>query len=185
MMTEISLNILDVTENSTRAGASLITITVEVNEGKNFLSVTIDDDGCGMSEEQLKSVMDPFFTTRSTRKVGLGVPFFKEAAEQTGGSFEIKSTVGKGTSVTATFVLDSIDRMPLGDISGVIHQLVVYHPETDFVYNYIFNDKSFTMDTREFREALGDIPFDTKEVSDFIMDFLKENKNITDDGKNI
>ena len=128
MMTEISLNILDVAENSTRAGASLVSITVSADTKADRLTVVIEDDGCGMTEEQLARVTDPFFTTRTTRKVGLGVPFFKEAAELTGGSFAIQSEPGKGTSVTAVFVLSSIDRMPLGDISATIHNLVVYHP---------------------------------------------------------
>lgn len=185
MMTEISLNILDVAENSTRANAKVVQITVEVNERNDLLTVVIEDDGCGMSEEQLEAVQDPFFTTRSTRKVGLGVPFFKEAALDAGGTFDIRSSLGVGTVVTATFQIGNIDRMPLGDITGVIHQLVVYHPESDFVYKYVFNDKSFEMDTREFREVLGDIPFDSKEVSDYIRDYLTENKLATDGGKNI
>ena len=90
MMPEISLNILDVAENSTRAKASLVTIIVDVQTSPDTLTVVIEDDGCGMSEEQLSAVTDPFFTTRTTRKVGLGVPFFKQAAESTDGSFSIK-----------------------------------------------------------------------------------------------
>ena len=121
MMTEISLNILDVTENSTRAGAKVVHITVDADEEKDLLTVIIEDDGCGMSKEQLASVKDPFFTTRSTRKVGLGVPFFREAALPAGGSFDITSEEGVGTKVTAEFQLSNIDRMPLGDITGTIH----------------------------------------------------------------
>ena len=185
MMTEISLNILDVAENSTRAKAKVVQITVDIDEAKDLLTVIIKDDGCGMSEEQLASVQDPFFTTRSTRKVGLGVPFFKEAALQANGSFNIESELSVGTTVTTTFQISNIDRMPLGDITGTIHQLVVFHPDTDFVYTYKFNDKSFTMDTREFREILGDVPLDSREVSEYIKEFLTENKQATDDGKNI
>jgi len=182
MMTEISLNILDVAENSTKAGAALVTITVEADFGADQLTVTIEDNGCGMTPEQVERVTDPFFTSRTTRKVGLGVPFFKYAAESTGGSFHIASTVGVGTTVTAVFTLSHIDRMPLGDISSTIHTLVVYHPDTDFVYHYRYNDKSFTMDTREFKEILGDISFDTPEISAYILDFLNENKLETDGG---
>lgn len=181
-MTEISLNILDVAENSTRAGASLVTITVAADFLSDRLTVTIADDGCGMSEEQVARVTDPFFTSRTTRKVGLGVPFFKYAAESTGGSFTITSEVGVGTTVTAVFVLSHIDRMPLGDISSTIHTLIVYHPNTDFIYTYRYNDRSFRLDTREFREILGDVPFDTPEISDYIMEYLKENKTDTDGG---
>ncbi|RGY95772.1 ATP-binding protein [Clostridium sp. AM58-1XD] len=182
MMTEISLNILDVAENSTRAGASLVNIRVEADTAADRLTVAIEDNGCGMTREQVEHVTDPFFTTRTTRKVGLGVPFFKYAAESTGGSFTIESEPGKGTTVTAVFVLSHIDRMPLGDISSTIHTLIVYHPETDFCYTYRYNSKTFTLDTRQFREILGNVPFDTPEISEYIMDYLSENKTETDDG---
>lgn len=181
-MTEISLNVLDVAENSTRAGAKLVTITVNADAAADRLTIIIQDDGCGMTEEQVSHVTDPFFTTRTTRKVGLGVPFFKYAAESTGGSFSIESQVGAGTTVTAVFGLSHIDRMPLGDISSTIHTLIVYHPETDFLYTYQYNDKSFTLDTRQFREILGDVPFDTPDVSSYIMEYLTDNKSETDGG---
>jgi anti-sigma regulatory factor (Ser/Thr protein kinase) len=182
MMTEISLNILDVAENSTKAGAALVTITVDADFEADQLTVSIEDNGCGMTPEQVERVTDPFFTSRTTRKVGLGVPFFKYAAESTGGSFQIESTIGVGTTVTATFTLSHIDRMPLGDINSTIHTLVVYHPDTDFVYHYRYNGKSFTMDTREFKEILGGISFDTPEISAYILEFLNENKLETDGG---
>lgn len=182
MMTEISLNVLDVAENSTRAGASLVEITVDADVAADRLSITIKDNGCGMTPEQVAKVTDPFFTSRKTRKVGLGVPFFKFAAESTGGSFTIESEVGTGTIVTALFVLSHIDRMPLGDISSTIHTLVVYHPETDFIYRYGYGGRSFTLDTREFRQVLGDIPFNTPEISSYINEYLTENKLETDGG---
>ena len=162
-----------------------MTITVSADTGNDRLTVVIADDGCGMTEEELARVTDPFFTTRTTRKVGLGVPFFKEAAELTGGSFDIRSVPGKGTVVTAVFVLSSIDRMPLGDISATIHNLVVYHPDTDFCYIYKYDGKSFTLDTRQFREILGDIPFDTPEISSYMMESLTENKLETDGGADL
>lgn len=182
MRTELSLNILDVAENSTRAGAGLVRITVDADFSSDRLTISICDDGCGMTKEQVEQVTDPFFTSRTTRKVGLGVPFFKYAAESAGGSFTIASVPGKGTDVTATFVLSHIDRMPLGDISSTIHTLIVYHPDTDFVYTYRYNKKSFTLDTRQFREILGDLPFDSPEISTYIMEYLTENKLETDGG---
>lgn len=182
MMTEISLNILDVAENSTKAGATLVTITVDADIDADRLTVIIEDNGCGMSAEQVSRVTDPFFTSRTTRKVGLGVPFFKYAAESTGGSFTITSKVGVGTTVTAVFVLSHIDRMPLGDISTTIHTLIVYHPGTEFVYHYRYKENSFTLDTREFREITGDVPFDTPEISSYILEYLQENKLETDGG---
>ncbi len=181
-MPEISLNVLDVAENSTRAGASLVTITIDADFTSDRLSIVIDDNGCGMTPQQVEQVTDPFFTSRTTRKVGLGVPFFKLAAESTGGSFTIRSEPGVGTTVTAVFVLSHIDRMPLGDINTTIHTLVIYHPDTDFVYRYRYNDRSFTLDTREFRQVLGDIPFASPEISAYIMDYLSENKLETDGG---
>jgi len=180
MMTEISLNILDVAENSTRAGASLVTILIDISNADDTLKVVIADDGCGMTPEQVAKVTDPFFTTRTTRKVGLGVPFFKMAAESSGGSFEIVSEVNVGTTVTAIFGLTNIDRMPLGDITSTIHNLIVYHPDTDFLYRYTVDDRSFTLDTREMREILGGVPFDVPEVSAYIKDYLSENKQETD-----
>lgn len=175
MMTEISLNILDVAQNSVRAEASLVEISVEISTADDRLTVLIKDNGCGMSEEQVMSVIDPFFTTRTTRKVGLGIPFFKQSAEMTGGSFSIVSEPGKGTATKAVYVLSSIDRMPLGNMTQTIHSLVTMNTHIDFLYTYSADGKSFVMDTGEFREILGGGDFDVPEVSAFIMDFLKEN----------
>ena len=175
MMTEISLNILDVAQNSVRAEASLIEISVSADSEKDRLSVTIKDNGCGMSEEQVKNVTDPFFTTRTTRKIGLGIPFFKQSAEITGGSFEIKSEPGKGTETKAVYVLSSIDRMPVGDMTQTIHSLVTMNTHIDFVYTYEVDGRSFTLDTREIKEILEGSELDNPEVSGFIMDFLREN----------
>ena len=182
MMTEISLNILDIAENSTRAGAGLVTISVTVDTVKELLTVFIGDDGCGMSPEQVSHVTDPFFTTRKTRKVGLGIPFFKYAAESTGGSFSIESVQGQGTKVTAVFELSHIDRMPLGDINSTIRTLITCHTDVDFLYTYSYNGVSFTLDTREFREILGNIPLDSPEISAYIKEYLAENKRETGGG---
>lgn len=181
-MTEISLNILDIAENSTRAGAALIAITVAVNNGADRLTVTIADDGCGMTKEQVHEAEDPFYTTRTTRRVGLGIPFFKSAAELTGGSFSIESEPLKGSVVTAVFGLSHIDRMPLGDMDATMAALIFSHPDTDFIYTYRYDNRSFTLDTRKFRQILGDIPFDTPKVSAYIKEYLTENRLETDGG---
>ena len=128
-----------------------------------------------MTEEQVKNVTDPFFTSRKTRRVGLGVPFFKMAAEMTGGSFEIGSQVGVGTFLCAEFCTDSIDCMPLGDINGTVHALVTLNSQIDFVYTRRIDSRSFTLDTRELREILGDIEFSEPEVADFIREYLDAN----------
>ena len=177
-MRELSLNILDIAQNSISAGASLITVEVSENTTDNTLLIGIYDNGKGMSEEQVKSVIDPFFTTRTTRKVGMGIPLFKMAAEQTGGSLEIKSELGVGTEVRAYFKTDSVDFTPLGDVASTIQMLITMNTDRDFVYKHIVNEKEFVCDTREIKEILGDVPLDTYEVSQWLKDFITENTEV-------
>ncbi len=176
MLPEISLNILDIAQNSIVAEASLIQITVDETTEGHLLKTEIEDNGRGMSEDTLASVVDPFFTTRKTRNVGLGIPFLKQEAESTGGMFHIQSEPGKGTVVTAIFCTDHIDCMPLGDVNATIHSLITRNPQIDFFYRRVVNDQSFELDTREMREILGGIPFDTPDVSLFLKNFLEENE---------
>lgn len=182
-MTEISLNVLDVAQNSIRAEANFIQITVIINTLQDRLSIEISDNGYGMNEEQIKNAKDPFYTTRTTRKVGLGIPFFKFAAESTGGEFQITSKLGKGTIVTAIFILSHIDRMPLGDMTSTMHTLITLNTDIDFLYSYTVDDKNFILNTIEFREILGDVPFNFPEVSTYIKDCLQENKDEVDNGR--
>lgn len=175
MLPEISLNILDVAENGLRAEATEVEIRIEVNVEEDTLQVWIIDNGFGMTSEQMKQVTDPFFTTRTTRRVGLGVPFFREAALATGGNFEINSEPGIGTNVHATFGLSHIDRMPLGNMVDTMHTLILTNQQIDFRYVYRVEDREFVLDTREFREILGDVPFDLPEISIYIKEFLKTN----------
>lgn len=174
MMPELSLHVLDIVENSTKAKATLVTISVSIQTSSDCLTITITDNGCGMTPEQVSQVKDPFFTTRTTRKVGLGVPFFQMAAEAANGNFTIESKEHIGTKVCATFQLSHIDRMPLGDMNMTIHQLILMHPNCDFLYQYEYNNRKFTLDTREFRKILGDIPFHTPEVSTYLKEYLSE-----------
>ena len=183
-MPEISLNIHDVTENSTRAGADHITIEVRSDSSADTLTVVIADNGCGMDKEQLERVIDPFFTTRTTRRIGLGVPFFKLAAELSGGSFHIDSVKGEGTTVTAVFGLTNVDRMPLGDITGTIHTLILMHEDVRFTFRFAYDDREFELDTAELREILGDdISFKEAEVSAYISEYLSENISEVLDGR--
>ena len=175
MMQELSLNVLDVAENSVRAEASLIRITVEEDSAADRLAITIADDGKGMTPEQAERVLDPFYTTRTTRRVGLGIPFFRMAAQLTGGDLTIQSEVGRGTVVTAVFGLGSVDRMPLGDMNGTIATLVQCNPGIDFRYVYRVDGREMAMDTREFRQVLEGLPLDAPEVLAFLRDFLREN----------
>lgn len=182
MMPEISLNILDVAQNSLSAKATLVEITIDADTKKDTLYVTIKDNGCGMTKEQIERVSDPFYTTRKTRKVGLGIPFFKAAALATGGEFKIDSDVGVGTVVTAVFVLSHIDRMPMGDITSTMQSLITMNSSVDFLYTYKVDDRQFVLDTVAFREVLGDVPFDNYEVSEYIRDYLSTGKDETDKG---
>lgn len=174
-MQEISLNILDIVQNSITAGAKLIEINITEDKIKDELSVLISDNGCGMTEEQLKKVIDPFYTTRTTRKVGLGISLFKMAAELSGGSFKINSKIGIGTQVTAIFGLSHIDRMPLGDMSATICSLIRANPELDFNYSYRQDEKEINLKTSEMREVLGDVPLDNPDVIAWIKESLENN----------
>ncbi|MGI6174604.1 MAG: ATP-binding protein [Christensenellales bacterium] len=169
------MHVLDIAQNSVRAGASEITVMLEEDIKNDSLVVTITDNGCGMTEEQVEKVTDPFFTTRTTRKIGLGIPFFKMAAEMTGGSFRIQSEVGKGTKVTAAFVRSHIDRMPLGDMNETMGQLMCLNEGIDITYAYRIDGKEFSVSSNSFCEVLEGVPLNTPQVIQFVIQHLKEN----------
>ena len=174
-MKELSLNILDVTENSVKAGAAKTEILLE--ETDETLKIVINDNGCGMDEETVKSVTDPFYTTRTTRKVGMGVPLLKLAAEQTDGSFSVESSIDKdnhGTKVTAVFNKKHLDFTPLGDIVSTLTTLIQGHPDTDFYFSHKNGDSEVKLDTRELREVLEGVPLNSYEVIKWIEEYLKE-----------
>ena len=182
-MKELSLNILDIAQNSVKARASLISI--DLTQNGNLLTITVSDNGCGMKEEMVKSVTDPFCTSRTTRKVGLGIPFFKLAAEQTGGSFEISSRHEEeypdshGTVTKAVFDMSHIDAAPLGDIITSIVTLIQGMGDIDLVFTHKSEVLDITLDTRELKEVLGgDVPLSNPEVLLWIKQFLEENYKI-------
>lgn len=168
------MNILDIVQNSIVAEASLIEIALDEDTKNNTLSITITDNGKGMGKQQLENVQSPFFTSRTTRKVGLGVPLFKMASEMTGGTFTIDSQPDKGTRLNAEFNTAHIDFTPLGDIPGTISLLISCNPEIDFVYFHTKNGKNYTLDTRELREILEDVPLNNPEVASWVKDNLSE-----------
>ena len=168
------MNVLDVAQNSVAAGAKLIRITLDAQPGADTLALVVEDDGKGMDEETVRRVTDPFYTTRTTRKVGLGIPMFKANAELTGGSFDIESEVGVGTRMTANFVLSSIDRPPLGDMPSTMVSLVVANPEFHFHLEYAVDKEAFVFDTEEIRQVLGGVPLDTPEVLSWIEGYIQE-----------
>ncbi len=173
-MKELSLNILDISENSVSAKASSIDITIEERPEEDLLRISIKDNGCGMEEEFLKEVTDPFVTTRTTRKVGMGLSLFKEAAEGTGGRFEIQSKKGRGTTVTATFGYSHIDRAPLGDMGETISTLIQCHPDIELNYYHCYEDRKILFSTEELRSALEGMPLYNPEVTLWIKEYLNE-----------
>ena len=172
MMRELADNILEIAQNSISAGATLVEIDISVNHQRDAVALTFKDDGCGMSEEMVKTVAEPFTTTRKTRKVGLGLPLLKMTAQATGGDFAIESEIGKGTTVTVSFGLDHIDRPPMGDVPGTLFTLVLMNPQIDFLFVYDYDGTNFTFDTREIRETIAPIPLDNPEISAWIKDCL-------------
>ncbi len=173
-MKELSLNILDITENSVKAGATLTEISI-IEKG-DTLTLIIKDDGCGMSEEILKTVENPFYTTRTTRKVGLGIPLLKMAAEQTGGEVKIISSTADdhGTCVTANFFKNHLDFTPLGDVKETVLTLIQGHPNTDFLFTHQKDNGEVILDTRELRTVLEGVPLNTYEVLEWIKAYLNE-----------
>ncbi len=174
-MTELSLNILDIANNSVRAEAENITVKICVDTIKNLLEIVITDDGCGMSEELLARVTDPFSTTRTTRKVGMGIPFFKMGAEMCDGNFGIKSKVGVGTEIFATYRLDHIDRQPLGDVGSTVTVLMGGAPKTNIKLTYSFDGNPFEISSNEIKSTLGDDALEDTVALNYIKDMINEN----------
>ena len=183
-MRELSLNILDIAQNSIAAGASLIEIEIAENTVSKQLTITISDNGCGMTKEQLENVLDPFFTTRTTRKVGMGIPLFKLAAEQTGGSLKIESEKGKGTTTSAVFRTDSIDFTPLGDVTSTVTILISMNTDRDFIYTRRLDSEGFELSTVQLKEILEGVPLSEPEVVQWMKDYINEQTNILLGGVN-
>lgn len=174
-MRELSLNVMDVAQNSISAEAALVTIAVDQDTAAGTLLITIEDDGRGMTPQQVENVQSPFYTTRTTRSVGLGVPLFKMASEMTGGSFSIQSALGVGTVVKAGFHTGHIDMVPLGEMGETVLLLVSCNPDMDFVYRRTQDGRTFAMDTRELREVLGgDVALNNPEVVTWMQEYLAE-----------
>ena len=175
-MQDLSLNILDIVDNSIKAKASLINVDLTVKG--NILTIEIKDNGCGMDKDFLSKVTDPYSTTRKTRNVGLGIPFFKMEAEMSGGTFSIDSEKGVGTVVKATFEVDHIDRPPLGDISETIVALLPACTDCDMVFKFVADEEEFVFDTRELKEQLEGAPIDEPYVLQFVKEMILENTTI-------
>ncbi len=173
-MLELALHVLDIAENSSRAQASLIEITIVEDLVRDIFSLEIKDNGQGMDAQTMEKALDPFYTTKKVRRIGLGLPMLKQAANTAQGRFSLQSEVGKGTAVYAEFKHSHIDRQPLGDIAGVITMLILGNPAIDIVYTHRKNGNTYILDTRELREGLGDVPLNNMEVLNLIRDNIHE-----------
>jgi hypothetical protein len=170
---ELALHLLDIAENSVSAQAQNITITVEESTSANRLRMSVEDDGVGMTPEMAARAVDPFVTSRSTRKVGLGLPFLKQAAEACNGFLQIHSVPGKGTLVEVEFQLDHIDRMPLGDLAGTFLSLMIANPEINWVFNYRVDDRHFEFESAPIVKELDGISLCEPAVLAYLRELLQ------------
>lgn len=173
-MRELALHLLDIVENSVSAGAKTITIRVEEDHKADRLHMSVEDDGKGMDAEMVAKVTDPFVTSRTTRKVGLGIPLLKAAAEACEGGLEITSELGKGTCVTVDFQLSHIDRMPLGSLAATLLTLVIGSPEVHWLLHYRVDDQTFTFDDQPVKETLDGIPLSDPLVLAYLREQLQD-----------
>jgi anti-sigma regulatory factor (Ser/Thr protein kinase) len=177
-MRELSLHILDVVENGITAGGNCIWIEVEEARQKNQLKIVIRDNGSGMPVEKLQNINDPFITSRTTRRVGLGLSLLAAATERCEGTLRVDSEPGKGTTIEATFRFNHIDRAPLGDMAATITTLIMGNPGIDFVYSHRIDGKEFSLDTREIRTEMEDLslsdPVVIHHLTESIRSALKE-----------
>ncbi len=174
-MTELALHILDIAQNSVRAHASLVEIHIQENPEKDYYRIRIVDNGDGMDEETLQKVTDPFYTSRKTRKVGLGIPLLKQTAEMCKGTFELESSPGNGTNLMASFSFKHIDRPVLGDIAGVVLILLTNPEECELLYRHQTPQGEFNFDSRQIKKILDGTPIATKEIREFLKNMILEN----------
>lgn len=178
-MEEFSLYVLDITMNSVRAGADKIDISLTEKEG--LLTFTVTDNGCGMTAEQVEKLTDPFFTTRKTRAVGLGIPFLRMLSMMTEGDVKITSKdkenypMDHGTTVTATFGCGHIDFIPMGDLTGTVVTLIQGAPDVDFTYSHKKEKGEVRLSCSEIREVLGgEISLSEPEILNWIRSYMDE-----------
>lgn len=174
-MKDLSMHVMDIAQNSVSAGAKKITISIVEDTQSDVLCIELEDNGKGMSQEILEKVTDPFFTTRTTRKVGLGLPLLKMNAEHCNGSFFIRSKPGEGTLVKAQFQYSNIDRPALGNMAETIVLLVTANPEIEFVYRHSMDESTYVFDTKEINEILEGIPINDAKIYLFLKEMVQEN----------
>lgn len=181
MMKELALHVLDIGENSVRGDGKNVEILLQEDLKENRLIMQIKDDGRGIPPEMLKTIRSPFTTSRTMRKVGLGIPFLNDTCLMCGGKLDIESQVGVGTTVTAQMEHENIDRPPLGDMPSTLMTLFSSHPEIAFTYRYQYRGKDqeemqeFSVSTQELNEILEGVPLSNPDVYLWVKDFIREN----------
>jgi signal transduction histidine kinase len=176
-MEDLSLHILDIAENSVAAGARIISITVNEDIAADLLTLEISDDGQGMNAAGVKSAVDPFFTTKSSRRIGLGLPLLLEAARAAGGSLEVQSSAGSGTRIKATFRYGHVDRKPLGNIAETVTVLLATRDDVDIRYEHVRNGKTVLLDTRDIREKIGGGSLNTVHALAVMRSYLNQEES--------
>lgn len=175
-MKDLSLHLLDIAENSIRAGATKITMGISEDVKGNWLFFNVQDNGKGMSEAMRKEVTNPFVTSRTVRKVGLGLPLLAQRCDLCEGELKIESKEGKGTAVRAKMRYNHIDRVPLGDIGSTLMTLIMAHPYIHYIYHHQYNDKTFKLDSIEVQEVLGkDVSLQNIQVLLWLKDYANQN----------
>lgn len=172
-MKELALHLLDLAENSVSAQAQQVSLSVLEDPTRDDLRLVVADDGCGMDAATAARIVDPFYTSRSTRRVGLGLPLLKLAAEAAAGGLEVQSAVGQGTTITVWFQRSHIDRMPLGDLAGTWLSLLVGHPEVHWLFRYTAGEVAFELDDAALKHTLGEVPLTEPGVLEYIREWLE------------
>ncbi|MFA6309315.1 MAG: ATP-binding protein [Clostridia bacterium] len=173
-MRDISMHMMDIIQNSITASATKIEILITANSKKDLLEIRISDNGCGMNKDFVNKVTDPFVTTRTIRKVGLGIPMFRESAIAAGGYFRINSEISEGTDILAGFKISNIDRIPLGDVAETLSEVIISRPDISYKLDLKSDKDVFEFDTEKIREVLQGVSISEIDVIGWIKENIEE-----------
>lgn len=173
-MREISLHLLDLVQNSIEAGATSVKLEINENLNSDKMIIRVMDNGRGMDEKLRQLVIDPFITTRTTRRIGLGLPLMDMSTKRCGGYLDVDSTPGKGTVVEAMYQHSHLDRPPMGNLVETVKSILVANPELDFIYDHTVNDRRFTVSSRDLADTLDGIPLTQPDVLVWLNGYLSD-----------
>ncbi len=175
MMAELCLHIIDVVQNSTAADAENVKIQLKDSQKEDLILIAVTDDGCGMDQQTLENVQNPFYTTKSGKKVGLGIPLLKAGSFDCDGSFHMQSTPGQGTNVSSTFKRSHIDTPPVGDVNDTIFTLIVGTDQCNIEFDYTTDKGAFCISIAEVKDQVGDVPLTHPEIIGFLREYISTN----------